>query len=165
MDMTIRNAQDCILQLKAMLNRQNSDVRKLWSERRAFVKIINEYRRILGDYVINTFILGRFSAIIFLTLSSLVLVRKVVIAWLLVYANMILCVDYYSTHVDTVTSSIFRRLVNMITRQPLKLENFMKSKMFKTCQKYNLQINTMYFIDFLLFIFGPTQTLMGSLEP
>ena len=32
MDMTIRTAQDCILQLKAMLNRQNTDVRKLRKE-------------------------------------------------------------------------------------------------------------------------------------
>ena len=32
-----------------MLNRQNADVRRLWTERRAFIKIITEYRKQLGD--------------------------------------------------------------------------------------------------------------------
>ena len=48
-NMTIRTAQNTIIQLKAMLNRQNADIRKMWSERRAFVKIITEYRKEQGD--------------------------------------------------------------------------------------------------------------------
>ena len=49
MDMTIRSAQNLIVQLKAMVARQAADIRKYWSERRSFVSIINEYRKEMGD--------------------------------------------------------------------------------------------------------------------
>ena len=49
MDMTIRSAQNLIVQLKAILNRQSADIRRLWSERRLFVSIIYKYRKELGD--------------------------------------------------------------------------------------------------------------------
>ena len=49
MDMTIiRSAQCYIVHVKAMLSLQNDDTWRLWAERKAFVKIINEYRKELG---------------------------------------------------------------------------------------------------------------------
>ena len=48
MDMTVRSAQN-LIQLKAMLTRQSADIRKLWSEQRSLISIINKYRKELGD--------------------------------------------------------------------------------------------------------------------
>ena len=49
MDMTIRTAQNFIIQAKAMLSRQNADIRRYWAERKSFIKIINQFRLEMGD--------------------------------------------------------------------------------------------------------------------
>ena len=62
----------------------------------------------------------------FLIFSCLVLVKPVVNAWLIVYAYMFLCDDFYSTHMDNFTSFIRRRPVITNMCQIMMPSKFLK---------------------------------------
>ena len=109
--------------------------------------------------------MGRLCDIInFLIFSCLVLVKPVVNAWLIVYAYMFLCDDFYSTHMDNFTSFIRRRPVITNMCQIMMPSKFLKpEESSKLLQDIINNLKPMFYP--IIFILHPTPDLDGILGP